>query len=49
MASFLPISSGDQSKEKSKQLPSQKQLPKDAQVIISILRLHFHHFAKLFC
>lgn len=38
MASFLPIQSNEQSKEKTKTTNQSKQLPKDAQVIISILR-----------
>lgn len=38
MASFLPLHSGEHSKEKSKSSNQSKQLPKDAQVIISILR-----------
>lgn len=38
MASYLPIQGSEQSKEKTKTTNQSKQLPKDAQVIISILR-----------
>lgn len=38
MASFLPIQGNETSKEKTKTTNQSKQLPKDAQVIISILR-----------
>lgn len=42
MASYLPIQGSEQSKEKTKTTNQSKQLPKDAQVIISILRWDFN-------
>ena len=38
MASFLPIQGNETNKEKAKTSNQSKQLPKDAQVIVSILR-----------
>lgn len=53
MASFLPIQGNETNKEKSKTTNQSKQLPKDAQVIVSILRWekssNLMYFIFIFC